>query len=215
MRLVFWGAPEAEELIVFFTGWAMDEGPFKPLAPSKQALALLFDYRDLNLPPLPSFPRTRIMAWSLGVYAALYHQERLNGPLYLIAGTGAFTHREWGIPPQKVKLTLKALKERGAKVLEEFYRRLFRKEKEVRMFFKNRPQRPLEEVIEELETALTRKPIWPQEFHRCQALIPQKDLIFPPKAQKTYWEKTRVSVKFISAPHFPFYSFPELLTGWK
>ncbi len=212
MRLKLLGDPKAPDLLIFFNGWAMDERPFVSLWPQGMRIAMLFDYRDLTLPELPSVRgRTLVLAWSLGVYAALYHLEILPSRIVFLAGTGVFKDRLYGIDPRVLDLTLAALKEKGYPVLERFYRRMFAKEDSYRRFWANPPQRELAEVIEELEAAGSFPALFPEIPPEARVLIPEKDDIIPCSAQERFWEKAKGSFVRFPEGHFPFYARRDLL----
>ncbi len=212
MRLRLLGDPKASDLLIFFAGWAMDERPFLPLCPRGMRVAVLFDYRDLTLPELPpARGRTLVLAWSLGVYAALYHLERLPARMVFLAGTGAFRDRLYGIDPRVLDLTLAALKEKGTPVLERFYRRMFVREDAYRRFLKHAPQRALAEVIQELEVAGGLPALFPEIPAGARILIPEKDAVIPPPAQERFWKQTGGAFELFSEGHFPFYARQDLL----
>ncbi len=210
MRLRLAGDPQAEELILFFLGWAMDERPFLDLIPPGTAVAFLYDYRDLELPAWPPFPKVKVLAWSLGVRVALYHRERLPYEMSLVAGTGAFVDPRWGIPPRVFNLTLKALREKGESVLSRFYQKMFEDPAHWERFERGTPQRPLKEVQEELEIQALKVPVFPSSAKGLKVWITQKDAVFPSQAQKAYWERAGVPVNMLPEGHFPFYSYPSL-----
>lgn len=211
MRLALLGNLEAEELIVFFAGWAMDERPFHGLCGEETAVAVLYDYRDLELPEIPKgYSRVYILAWSLGVYAALKNLSSLNGEILFLAGTGAFSHPEFGIHPRVMNLTLKGLEERGEKSLLAFYANMFSGELGLEIFLENQPQRNLSEVVEELKMAAERGPLFPSNFSKIRAVCTLRDRIVPFEAQLRYWERVGVPVRILEAGHFPFYRFSSL-----
>jgi len=211
MRLALLGNPEAEELIVFFAGWAMDERPFRRLGEKNTAVALIYDYRDLELPEIPQgYSRVYVLAWSLGVCAALKNPSALEGEILCLAGTGAFSHPVFGIHPRMINLTLKGLEERREKSLLAFYANMFSGEPGFDLFLENRPQRPLSEIIEELRIAFAGKPLFPSNLERVRALCTSKDRIVPFEAQVRYWERVRVPMRVFETGHFPFYSLASL-----
>ncbi|MBX6423195.1 alpha/beta fold hydrolase [Thermosulfurimonas sp. F29] len=212
MRLKLLGNPEARNLLILFNGWAMDERPFLSLLPEGVRVAVLFDYRDLSLPELPRVPgRTLVLAWSLGVYAALHHAERLPARFVFLAGTGAFRDRLYGIDPRALDLTLEALKRDGPPVLERFYRRMFADEEHARRFRHHLPRRKLSEVIEELEMAAGLPPLFPELPEGTRIFVPTGDRIVPPPAQERFWRRLGGEYRPVPGGHFPFYAFRDLI----
>ncbi|QJA05447.1 DUF452 family protein [Thermosulfurimonas marina] len=219
MKLELLGDPGAEELLVFFVGWGMDARPFEALVPEGLRVALLFDYRHPELPPLPRARRIKVLAWSLGVRMALECLAQISAEAaLLVAGTGAFAHPRWGIDPRLVRLTLEGLKREGEGVRTRFFERMFAQRQECERFFKGRPARQLPEVIEELERALTLPPLFPRNLPRkipMMALIPEKDRIFPPQAQQRFWTAEGIPFIFLDRGHFPFYALRDLREFWR
>jgi len=213
MKLALLGDPGAEKLLVFFTGWGMDARPFEALVPEGGRVAVLFDYRDPELPALPRARRVKVLAWSLGVRLALEALPRIPAETALfVAGTGAFAHPRQGIDPRLVRLTLEGLRREGESVRRRFFERMFEHREEFLRFLRNSPARELSEVVEELEVALALSPIIPrkEELPPSLALIPEEDRIFPPRAQREFWRTAGVPFREIPGGHFPFYRFRDL-----
>ncbi|HFC97321.1 MAG TPA: DUF452 family protein [Thermosulfurimonas dismutans] len=200
------------ELRVFFCGWGMDERPFLELVPPGKRLLLLYDYRDPEIPAgIPEEAATApVLAWSLGVYWALRLRKFFRGPLVALSGTGAFAHREFGIDPRLVRLTLEGLKRDGEVVRERFFFRMFSSKDHLKRFRRSLPQRALSEAVEELAASLELPPIFPSPGDDLRAVIPREDRIFPPRAQRRFWERAGVPTEEISGGHFPFYARRDL-----
>ena len=198
------------KLLVFFAGWGMDPRPFGRLSSQAYDVLILFDYRelrDLSL-DLSAYQETEVLAWSLGVSAALRMAAKIPARRWVfLNGTGAFGHKGWGIHPRLMERTLKALKTRGEESLLAFYKNMFQGEKGLSEFLAKRPSRPLEKLITELEEASSWSPVFPKEDLNAVALVGEKDRIIPPSAQKAFWEKAKVPVKSHPFGHFPFYRF--------
>ncbi len=196
-----------EELLIFFAGWGFDERPFLSFAArSPFDVMVIFDYRELDLPPWPEdYRRYQVLGWSLGGLVALKFERYLPGPLFLLATTGHFCHETLGIPPKIYGLTLSGLRRFGQKSLAKFYAKMFQEEEDLVKFLKNPPSRALEEVILELEFASTytaERPSGP-----VKVIITTQDRIIPPKAQLNFWQGQKV--KELPWGHFPFYRFKD------
>ncbi len=198
-----------EGLLIFFTGWGLDERPFASLtAQSPFDLFILFDYRELSLPPWPEgYPRYYVLGWSLGGVVALKLAPHLPYPLYILGATGFFCHPRWGIPPKIFALTLSGLKKYGLKSLKKFYQNMFREDPGLEQFLKNPPQRPLAALIEELEIAQN---YTTRTSEATQVIITAKDPIIPPRAQQAFWQGKPVQTR--PWGHFPFYRFRDFST---
>ncbi|OAG27145.1 pimeloyl-ACP methyl esterase BioG family protein [Thermodesulfatator autotrophicus] len=194
---------KGEGLLIFFLGWSLDERPFLPLMEKEHFdVCFIYDYREDKLPSFPEYPETIVLAWSAGVIFALSYQEKFN-KLTLCGGTGFLRHSKWGIPPKIYDATLLALKKDGEKALLSFYRNLFWREEDFNFFIKNRPRRPLTEIIEELEV-LKEKSFSGKPKH-ARILVTEKDRIIPARNQKNFWNYVGLSFTLKPWEHFPFY----------
>ncbi len=201
-----------DEVVIFFCGWGVDERPFLELVGS-ETVAFLYEYDErLSVPEfLKEFKRKFVLGWSLGVRMALEAVEQLDGVerLVVVAGTGTFSHPETGIHPRLVRLTLKALKSEGRKVLENFYDRMFSEDKDRKIFRSRLPERSTESVIKELEFAMELEPKFPKDLEGTY-LLTEKDAIFPPEAQEKFWKESLFKIIRKPFGHFPFYRFGSL-----
>ncbi|WP_456432185.1 alpha/beta fold hydrolase [Thermosulfuriphilus sp.] len=208
MKLVFLTRKAQPELLLFFSGWALDEGPFLSLAEGPYDIAMIYDYRSLKLPPLPSYSRIHILAWSLGATVVLHLVESLRASsLTFVNGTGAFVHSAWGIPPRIFQRTLVALKSRGPKALDDFWANMFSGEQVGSTGVDLR--RRLPELIAELERAALLKEAFPK-LSQARILIGSRDRIIPPRSQEAYWQKMGLAYEVRDWGHFPFYRFSSL-----
>ncbi len=205
MRLVYHTRRGNPGLLLFFLGWGMDENPFLPLKIRGWDLALIYDYRDLNFPPIPSYAEIKILGWSAGVYAGLLAlREGLAQQGVFVNGTGAFCHPTWGIHPRLWRATWQALKRAPQQTLSKFYQNMFRHSEDLRFFLTHRPQRSISEIIEELEALMGFDPCL-EVRGEVRAFVGRDDAIFPPLAQKRYWEERGIPWLFLPGGHFPFY----------
>ena len=192
----------SERLLVFFAGFGLDENPFRPLAArSPFDLFVIYDYRDLTLPPWPGGYRSYfVLGWSLGGLVALKLKDTLPGPLLVLGTTGLLCHPELGIHPRVYDLTLEGLRKYGKKSLLKFYENMFSGEEGLETFLANRPQRDLAGVVEELKRARSLKAPKPEGV---QVIITGKDRIIPPRAQRRFWQD--YPARELPWGHFPFY----------
>ncbi len=210
MRAEFLFQKDRSKLLIFFAGWGMDPRPFYKLSSQAYDVLMLFDYRnlgDLSL-DLSAYQEIEVLAWSLGVSAALRLIEKIPARRWIfLNGTGAFCHKQWGIHPRLIERTLKALRTLGEDTLLAFYKNMFQGEKGLEEFLTKRPCRRLKELITELEKASSWPPAFPEGDLNAIALVGKKDRIIPPAAQKAFWERAKVQVKSLPLGHFPFYCF--------
>ncbi len=190
----------------------MDETPFLELVPLGWDVLFLYDFRNLKPPVFPDdYKETKILAWSFGVVAALSVREELKGPLLCVAGTGAFYHAHFGIPPRLYDVTLKALKRDTEKTLNSFYQNMFTDKKDLNFFLSRRPQRCPSSLIEELESIKDKSYLPPNK--KPLVLITHRDRIISARNQKKYWGKGPY-IREGPFGHFPFYRFRNLEDLW-
>ncbi len=211
MNLIFLIREGRPELVLFFTGWAMDERPFLPLSKGPYDLALVYDYRQIHPPDLPPYPRIHVLAWSAGVSVALSLIDRLSADTWtFINGTGAFCHPDWGIHPRIMTRTISALKASSQTTLEAFYKNMFQGEEGLKRFWQNRPRRDPTEILEELKTLTSLEARREVPKGKVNILVGTRDRIVPPRSQKAFWVKFGFNYQEKNWGHFPFYRFQHL-----
>ena len=187
----------SSELILFFSGWGMDEHPFIPLCKNLNAdFCVCYDYSDLSLDfsLFESYQVIKLYAWSMGVwiasetignrYASLPIREAVA-----INGTEFPIDDQKGIPSLIFQGTLESLSDEN---LNRFNRRMCGSRAAKELFDQIKPHRTLPSLREELEAigklylhSETHEPIkW------SKAIIGKNDLIFPSENQIRAWEGT-------------------------
>ena len=97
-------------LTLFFCGWGMDERAVQHVK-GKGDLLLFYDYRDISgeeAPEVEGYESVRVVAWSMGVWAASVLLSRWNIPVsYRVAinGTERPVDEHYGIHPKIYLLT--------------------------------------------------------------------------------------------------------------
>lgn len=191
-------------LILIYAGWAMDSTPFRRLEMPGYDIMVVWDYRDLTLDWSVTSPYAEICvaAWSLGVYAAAATVSAIAARVTLrlaINGTHTPVHDTEGIPEAIFRGTLDGLDERN---LVKFYRRVAGTRRGYESFCADMPQRPLEELREELEAFLPRDFFAPELDTRTDcAIISRDDAIFPAANQWRAWQG--VPAAMIDGAHLP------------
>ena len=69
-----------EKLILFFTGWGMDENSVK-LEKNNYDLITLFDYKNINtdfLEKVENYKEIYVIAWSMGVIFDIYFINKIK-----------------------------------------------------------------------------------------------------------------------------------------
>lgn len=192
-------------LTVFFAGWGMDEHPFADYHPQDCDLLLCYDYRTLDFDRtlLDGYRNVRLVAWSMGVWAAsrVFH----NAPAALresiaFNGTPTPVDNERGIPGAIFNGTLQNLCDA---TLHKFFRRMCGSPAAFTDFLAQRPQRPVGELKEELACIGTMAGgPHPREWRWDKAVIGNKDLIFSAANQQRAWQDSGTAVVMTDCPHY-------------
>lgn len=213
MRTVWLQQHRRPECIVFFTGWGMDPTPFQGLSALDHDLYMVMDYRTLetfDLDAFAGYQRLHLIAWSMGVRVAAHllpGQAHRFATATAIGGTLTPVDGQRGIPPASYDAMLDQF---SPEVLDTFYRDMFDDPGQLHRFLTHRPQRPLEELREEMaafrDAFVDAGP--GQDIYTCK-IITSRDRIFSGRNQVRAWGKGCGDVQ--NWPHFPFY----LLADWR
>lgn len=194
----------SKKLLFFFTGWGMDEHPFREYAPADRDLMIAYDYSSLSFDDalLKPYDEIRIVAWSMGVWVASQLLQDKNLPIVgsiAINGTHFPVDDRKGIPTQIFDGTLNALNE---STLYRFRRRMCGSGDVLKRFLTKAPQRDIENLREELEV-IGRRSIClsPSYFKWDKIYIGNRDKIFPVENQMNAWDGENYIV--IDGEHYP------------
>ncbi|MDE6042696.1 MAG: DUF452 family protein [Muribaculaceae bacterium] len=192
-------------LIIIFAGWGMDHRPFQGLERPGYDIMAVWDYRslDFNARWTEGYDEVAVLAWSMGVHAAQACHgaiaEKTTGRI-AVAGTPCPVHDSLGIPQGVFDATLANLDEAN---LARFMRRMCGGASGYKAFAGRMPQRPVEELREELAAIGCRV-----ARGECTATPPfdhyvatMRDSIFPPANQLKAFEGC--DVVEIDSPHLP------------
>lgn len=134
MRRVWITRKGSGGVTLFFCGWGMDERAVQHLT-GEDDLLVFNDYRDISeeeAPALDTYERVRVVAWSMGVWAASVLLNRWNIPVsesVAINGTERPVDERYGIHPRIYLLTERGMTEEGR---DKFFARMLSGEDEVR-----------------------------------------------------------------------------------
>lgn len=190
-------------LTLFFAGWGMDECPFMDYCPENSDLLVCYDYRslDFDFTLLQGYQEIRLIAWSMGVWAASMVLQDMDLPIcesVALNGTVTPVDDLKGISQQVFEGTLEGLNEG---TLEKFIRRMCLKKENLETFLSKRPQRAVEELQEELRRIGEQvKSCAVPSFAWERAVIGKNDLIFTAVNQRNAWTGTEVAEYDI--PHY-------------
>ena len=206
MKQTFLNKKGESRLLLFFAGWGMDETPFRSWQPSGYDCMICYDYRslDFDTQPLDEYSEIRLVAWSMGVWVASQIMSRHDHlPItesIAINGTPYPVDETFGIAPAIFEGTLNGLNDA---TLQKFQRRMCKSAEEYKVFQTIAPQRPVEELKEELASIGHFYRNHPESnFHWNKAIIGDADRIFLPENQQRAWEKQGTKTEHIPEGHF-------------
>lgn len=191
-------------LTLFFAGWGMDEQPFMDYCPEDRDLLVCYDYRslDFDFTLLQGYGNIRLIAWSMGVWAASVVLQYIDLPIcerIALNGTMTPVDDNEGIPQITFRRTLEGLNDI---TLEKFIRRMCLKKENMQTFLLKRPKRSVEELKEELQLIREQVQSCPvPEFKWEQAVIGKDDLIFLAANQRNAWHAGTEVVEY-DGPHY-------------
>lgn len=192
-------------LLLFFAGWGADETPFKAYQPEGSDFMVCYDYRTLEFDRsgLEQYREINVIGWSMGVWAASQLLPQLSLPIagsVAINGTPYPIDEQMGIPPVIFQGTLEGLT--GAS-LHKFLRRMCADGAAFRSFLQVTPQRPLEELREELANiGQLYRTLPPATFQWREAVVGSNDRIIPPDNQLRAWTTRGTTVRQTEDAHY-------------
>ena len=202
-----------KKLLLLFAGWGMDEQLFNDYDPNGYDFMLVYNYSslDFNTHNFKAYQEIKVLAWSLGVWAASQVLERCHLPVSsssAINGTITPIDNNKGIPEAIYKGTLTQLSEAS---LFKFRRRICGTADCLSRFLAKAPKRSLEDLKFELEAVYQGSKHMPvSKFQWGKAFISKNDLAFPTKNQLYAWDSIPNIV--INEPHYPENLFRDLLS---
>ncbi len=194
-----------KRLLIIFLGWAADATALSGISRPGYDILVLWNYSDESIQlPTEDYYEVCVIAWSFGVMEAarvLGNWKPDNVTLLLaINGTERPVDDKFGIPIEICEGTLANLNERN---LRKFYRRMFASKHDWDDFSVKMPQRPIEELTEELRILRERARQSTPHLPWTVAYIGESDAIFPPKNQADCWSDMRIPYIEMESGHFP------------
>ncbi|NTU90356.1 MAG: DUF452 family protein [Chlorobiaceae bacterium] len=210
-----------DELLLFFNGWGMDRALAEWLRSEKPGLAshdlvVLYDYSDLTLPEelrhaFAGYREIDLVAWSLGVWAALHADLDRVRRAVALNGTPFPIDDARGIPPAVFNGTLENWSDATR---SRFERRMFAGFERDPRVGQVRSARSSQEQQDELRSiaaaAISAEGVLPAPWEFSRAVIGSRDLIFLPEHQQAAWQGIETMI-VDDMPHFPFFH----LHGWQ
>ena len=206
MKKQFIKQGRSDTLLLIFTGWASDERFFHPSPDTNEDICLCSDYRTLEWDDAPfrSYREVRVMAWSLGVFAAnsvLRHSTLPIVQAVAVNGTIYPAHNERGIPVAVYEGTEKMLTERN---LLKFYRRMCGSEalyEEVKQYTPTLSISELQEALRTIRAAQENRSPDGEKTIFTKVIIGLSDRIFPTENQQRAWDG-HPNVTFKNIAHY-------------
>ena len=177
-------------LTLFFCGWGMDEHTVQHVR-GMGDLLLFYDYRDISgedAPEVEGYESVRVVAWSMGVWAASGLLSRWNIPVscrVAINGTERPVDEHYGIHPKIYLLTERGMTEQGR---DKFFARMFSGKEEMERFKENRPCRAIDEQRDELRLIREQSAREMPEMHWERVYVSEGDVIFPVDNWEKIWK---------------------------
>lgn len=199
----------ADRVLLFFNGWAMDQGIVRALPlPCDTDLLCLYGYHrndwDLSA-ELDCYSRIDVVAWSMGVWAAAHALKgRVNaiGHCVAVNGTGRPMDASTGINPDVIEATIRNFSESSR---NKFMLRIAGGKtgfSRLEPFLSNRA---LDDQLEELIWWRENACIEGEPLPWNRVICGTADRVFPLASQLAYWEG--YAPEHYPIPHYPFYSF--------
>ena len=227
--------PGSGTLTLLFGGWGSGAELFAECRPKDSDLMLCYDYHDLDFDPgvLKEYSSIRVVAWSMGVWAAsrLFSEGIFDGlkvdSAIAFGGTVELADDLCGIPEAIFEATVRGM---SPVSLKKFRRRMCGAN--LNHFEAHLPGRSFEDLDGKDDDAFVEvvrlfngikmlaektdgnslghsvlKTFW------TQAYVGNGDLIFPPANQLRSWKRQGVSCRETDAPHYAPKIFEKLTGG--
>ena len=192
-------------LIVFFSGWGMDEKSVI-LDYRNFDFIVLYDYEDSKIDAklvkeISDYDNAYIIGWSMGVIMSTLLFDKINNIKKKIAvnGTLKIVDDKFGIPTKIFEATLNNL---NAKTIEMFFKNMGYKD------FKT-PNRNFESQLNELKFIKNFYDGNIFQYNFDKVIIGNKDIIVPYRNQKRAWENN--SCLYLDCGHYCF----NLFNSWE
>ena len=206
-----WQLNNSKNLLLFFSGWGMDERPTSHLTTDRYDICTCFNYNSLDTDEAERwkpYDSITVVAWSMGVWAAEQVLSKAGLPLrqaIAINGTPKPVDDELGIPVALAQITWDGLTPES---LRRFYRRMLGSGSLLKQMEESgqMPVIDFDERKEELRQIIAQQPYPETGFTWNKAVICTGDAIFPPTNLRAEWQG-KAEIIELDAPHYPFHLF--------
>lgn len=182
-------------LLLIFLGWGADWQMLEGVTKAGYDILAVFDYRDETFPShlIADYAEVCVLAWSFGVMEANRIAASFGNLSRCVAvnGTNSPIDDRHGIPAAIFEGTLANLDVRN---LRKFYRRMCADASNWAEFRKSMPQRPLDELINELAILGHRAARQVEPLRWAKAYVGDCDAIIPTRNQLDSWHDQNIDV---------------------
>lgn len=196
----------SESVTLWFLGWGFDDGAAEHMETVGDTI-LLWDYTDLshNL-RLDRWGGVEVVAWSMGVWAAerliadraIPHPARATA----ICGTPMPCDAAAGIGAMAIEMTADNWCEANR---AKFARKMSRSAEQAATIAPLLARRAAADQRAELRSiADAQKTPLPTHMTWDEAIVGLRDRIFPPAAQRLWWDDHAKAIREMDIPHWPF-----------
>lgn len=200
MKLEFIRRGAATRLILIFAGWSTDARYYNDCVFDGWDTAVVSDYRDLTMPPLPpQYTTIYVFAYSLGVFAAAKCGAQAT-VFIAINGTPEPVSDVYGIPTSVFMATADGLTEKS---LMKFHLRMAGSKTAYGKVMSLLPSSPdIKMLKEELYSIASDEMSSSYEIKWDKVYLSSDDRIFPFQNQQKYWMKHPDAIKVVlDSPH--------------
>jgi hypothetical protein len=195
-----------KQLIIFFSGWGMEDIACRDLDLSEYDLLCLYDYRSLELPAeaikiISGYDKKHLICWSMGILAAEQVHSSLKNLVSRIAlcGSPFAISNDHGIPPRIFNKTFQKF---SAEFMTGFLTNMGLKTDSLNEL---NFQDSLEVKKDELQILSSYQPVSNIDFDL--AVIASQDRVFPYDNLLNYWQKTNTKTITLECGHYLFALF--------
>ncbi|MDE5850349.1 MAG: DUF452 family protein [Muribaculaceae bacterium] len=203
MKIEFIKRGAATRLILIFAGWSTDSRYYSDCVADGWDTAVVSDYRDMSMPPIPSqYSTVYMFAYSLGVAAA----SLCNVPAAVriaICGSLSPVSDDFGIPESVYAGTLDGLSERS---LMKFHLRMAGDKATYESIKFRLPENPdisfLKDELRAIRNYSGKIYSGSGRMKFDRAYIAENDRIFPPRNLQSFWNSCgETETVILNAPH--------------
>ncbi len=207
----------ADELLIFFNGWGMDERIGEHLLANSLEtgwigdMLICYNYSALRfdndvMEQVKRYKQRRLIAWSFGVWAAQQIALPPMAQAVAINGTLHPIDAEKGIRAEVFQATLAGWSEENR---HRFNRRMCGSSEALALFTSIAPNRSAnnqQQELARLQQHVQATTTTARNWNYSHAILGERDLIFPLQQQKAAWAGTPQTI-IDDMPHFPFLHF--------